>query len=472
MVSSSLFECEEMKVTMKSTATAAVLVAAAASGALSVPAATAAATAAAAAAALRAARSGDLQGGAASFLVSPGGVEPSTLDLDTALAKVSAFATSSSSSSFPQKGVLLRLLPGVYSLKDTLRFDSLASSFSSSSSAGFSVDAPLIIESVDARDPAVLSGGVELTSWAVGPEPWQWVAQLPGNATAANASTLWVNGQRRAVARTDTVQYAASTADNVTLAAGTLPQPLTAAPGLRAVIYHCWTASYHTVSNVSGDGLTAWLGNAQNTAFNGNTQATGKRVYFEGHPAFLAKGSGTFVVDAAANTVTYAPTADELAAHPAGPTTGMNMSVIAPQLVELVRLDNDAAAGVVIRNVNFSYAAADFSACLTGTCDAQSAAFLETAALHFENASGLQLQNVGISHVDGNGVWVGAGSRNVSMDRLHVSDVGAGGVRIGAAIGGVSGDARADHVSLTNSVLEDGGTTTCGGCLLVARSGR
>ena len=397
---------------------------------------------------------------AATFLVSPGGAAPFTLDLDAAIAKASSLAFSSvpsppsSSSSSPastsQRSAVVRLLPGVYSLRETLRFDSM------NPSARFSADAPLVIESADSRDPAVLSGGVELTSWTVGPEPWQWVAQLPVNATAANVSSLWVNGQRRGVARTSTVQYADSTADNVTLAAGTLPQPLTDAPGLRAVIYHCWTASYHAVSAVSKDGLAVSLSNPQNTAFNGNTQATGKRVYFEGHPAFLTNGSGTFVVDAAANTVTYAPTTDELAAHPAGPA---NMSVIAPQLVELLRMDNDAAAGVVIRNVNFSYAAADFAACLAGTCDAQSAAFLETAALHFENATALRLQNVGISHVDGNGVWVGAGSRNVSMDRLHVSDVGAGGVRIGASIGGVSGDARADQVSLTNSVLENGGTT-------------
>jgi hypothetical protein len=66
-------------------------------------------------------------------------------------------------------------------------------------------------------------------------------------------------------------------------------------------------------------------------------------------------------------------------------------------------------------------------------------------------------RNSGITHVDGYALWVDEGSRNVTMDRLFVSDIGAGGVRIGKGISGVSGDARADNVSLTNSVLEDGG---------------
>jgi hypothetical protein len=114
--------------------------------------------------------------------------------------------------------------------------------------------------------------------------------------------------------------------------------------------------------------------------------------YFEGHPAFLESGSGAFVVDATTNTVTYAPTAAELAAHPGGPA---GMDVVAPQLVELVRADGEAAAGLVFRNVNFSFASADFTDCLAGTCDGQSADFLDTAALHFINASGVQLHNVG-----------------------------------------------------------------------------
>ena len=386
-------------------------------------------------------------------------------------------------------GAIVQLEAGEHRLQQPLRFGDGTGSNSNTTASVFSAASPLVVQSEDSSQRAVVTGGVRLANWTtLAGKPWLWVAHLPAGASAANISSLWVGDTtRRSVARSATVQYADSKEDRVVLNPNTLPKPLTNAPSLRAVIFHCWTASYHDVASVSTDGLTVMLRNHQNVAFNKNTAATGKRVYFEGHPDFLTNGSGTFIVDTAANTVTYAPTpaeraqfesfafgrrggghggggddadADEfssLAAAAGGGYAINGFSAVAPQLVELVRTDGSSAAGVALRNINFSFAAADFSACIGGTCDAQSASFLTTAAVHFENASGVQLTGVDVSHVDGNAVWVGAGSRNVAIDRLHVTDVGAGGVRIGPGIGGVTGDSRADHVSLTNSTIEDGG---------------
>ena len=74
------------------------------------------------------------------------------------------------------------------------------------------------------------------------------------------------------------------------------------------------------------------LRNNQTTIWKTNTAPSGKRVYFEGHPAFLLENSGTFLVDDAARTVTYAPTATERRTY-----TPATFSATAPQLVELVR---------------------------------------------------------------------------------------------------------------------------------------
>lgn len=48
------------------------------------------------------------------------------------------------------------------------------------------------------------------------------------------------------------------------------------------------------------------------------------------------------------------------------------------------------------------HTAADFSTCLSGTCDAQSAAFLTTATLHWQQSTNIQLHNVTVQHTGAN----------------------------------------------------------------------
>ena len=373
------------------------------------------------------------------------------LSISDAIARASEIATLSDVS------VTIRLLPGTHTLLKPLHFGSEIAKWP------FSKNLPLIIESSDSEQVAVVSGGVELSQWKVGASPWLWTSQLPQGADPKNISSLWVNGFRRSVAHTETIQYVDSKADRIILRPNSLPISLSSSPRLRAIIFHYWTASYHGVKSVSSDGLTVILRNNQSMAYQGNPTASGKRVYFEGHPAFLRENAGTFVVDEVARTVTYSPTAQERSAY-----TPSNFTATAPQLLEIVR--DNGVHGIVLRHVNFSFASADFKACLSGACDAQSASFLETAALHFEESSDIMLSHVGVNHVDGNGIWVGSGNRNFVLDRLFVTDVGAGGVRIGPAIRGVSGDARADNISLTNSVIEDGGNIFLMGCGVLAQA--
>ena len=371
--------------------------------------------------------------------------------ISDAVARASEIATLS------DIGVTIRLLPGTHTLLKPLHFANETGNWP------FSKKSPLIIESSDLEHVAVVSGGVELSQWKVGASPWLWQSQLPQGADPKNVSSLWVNGLRRSVAHTKTIQYADSKADRIVLRPKSLPTPLSSSPRLRAVIFHYWTASYHGVKSVSSDGLTAILTNNQSMAFQTNPAASGKRVYFEGHPAFLEENSGTFVVDEVARTVTYSPTAQERSTY-----TPSNFTATAPQLIELV--SDNSVHGIVLQHVNFSFASAEFNVCLRGACCDQSASFMETAALHFEESSHITLSHVGVNHVDGNGIWVGSGTRNIAMDRVVVTDVGAGGVRIGPAIRGFAGDARADNISLTDSVIEDGGNIFLMGCGVLAQA--
>ena len=56
-----------------------------------------------------------------------------------------------------------------------------------------------------------------------------------------------------------------------------------------------------------------------------------------------------------------------------------------------------------------------------------------SAAIHFEFADRITLTNVTVKHTGGWGVWLGAGMRNSTFRNGHVSDPGAGAVRLGEA---------------------------------------
>ena len=63
-----------------------------------------------------------------------------------------------------------------------------------------------------------------------------------------------------------------------------------------------------------------------------------------------------------------------------------------PQVTELVSVQGNASAGQMVKNLHFSnidfrHAAVDVSDCFSGSCDAQSADFLTTAAVHFTGPS-------------------------------------------------------------------------------------
>eukprot|EP01051_Picozoa_sp_SAG22_P015559 SAG22_NODE_2050_length_3084_cov_2.021106_2_plen_629_part_01 len=119
----------------------------------------------------------------------------------------------------------------------------------------------------------VLSGGVAITGWApdgLGARPWLWRASLPpplrgafrefsngprkegwANGTTDDAiRQLWVNGQRRGVARTKLLRYLAATGTGIVAFPGQLRRTYNSS-SVRAVTYQHWTAAPRTVAGTS-----------------------------------------------------------------------------------------------------------------------------------------------------------------------------------------------------------------------------
>jgi hypothetical protein len=127
----------------------------------------------------------------------------------------------------------------------------------------------------------------------------------------------------------------------------------------------------------------------------------------------------------------------------------------------------------VFDGVTFEHTAADFSACFPGAgsqpspsvCEAQSAADQRTAAVHLTDSVNMQMVNVTVRHTGGYGVWLDKGCRDSALLASHVSDVGAGAVRVGGSYGGAAPFAlEASNVTVADSVLEDGGHVWRMGC--------
>lgn len=303
------------------------------------------------------------------------------------------------------------------------------------------------------RGPAVFDGGVRVTDWTRDAKrPWMYIAPLPSALRALNESItqLWDGDRRVPPARTPILHYTGVGEVNTTTGlAGSLvlnssdgiPRGFAALSAVRLFLYHAWDISYHQLAEIrpvagTASGLELVVANKIKTLWGVGAGAPGYRYFLEGAEEFLHEGSATFVHDAAAKQLLYAP-AD-------GAAPG---AIVVPRLTELLR--TDGATDVTLQDITFQHSAVDFSECFNPSsfCEMQSAADQSVAAVHFTNSERVKLTNVSIRHTGGYGLWFDNGCRDVVASRVHLHDLGAGGVRMTAA----------HNITLVDSVVEDGG---------------
>jgi hypothetical protein len=307
--------------------------------------------------------------------------------------------------------------------------------------------------------PAILDGGVDVADWTRDTRrPWLYSAPVPKTLRGISITQMWDGQQRVLSARTPVLHYSKVGPINKSTSCTqsiVLDDPEHIIPRsfanrttmLRLFLYHAWDISFHPIADIrpsvtkqnlssSSSGLEIIVSNQIKTAWGVGAGAPGFRYWLEGGAEFLHAGSGTFAHDFVHNRLLYAPTD--------GVQPG---ATVVPRLTELVRAD--AANDVTLEALTFEHTAIDFNACFAADspCEFQSAANTVVAALHWTNALRLQLHNVTVKHTGGFALWVGPGSRNVMATRLHLHDLGAGGVRITSS----------HAVTVADSVLEDGG---------------
>ena len=307
-----------------------------------------------------------------------------------------------------------------------------------------------------------LSGATRVTDWKESIQQDSglrlWTATLQRNKSELLMQLFVQDGEdlkfsRRVAARSKVMHYShSSTVDPehaIVYEEGQVASSYYNQGDVLATIYHCWTATTHRIRSINPRNRTLTLFQAPHVDIPRCEAHSGKRFYISNARELLTITPGQFYFDRTTSELTYFPATERERAQ----LENGSFVAYAPSAVTL--MDVRGASRVRVRDLSFVHAAADMSGFFEGDCDGQSATNLLSAAVQLNNAQHVSMERVGVRHTGGFGVWAQANVTDVLLSRLLVTDVGAGGVRVGA---GVCAPVPSVHdLTLEDSVVSDGG---------------
>ena len=306
----------------------------------------------------------------------------------------------------------------------------------------------------------VLSGGQVIAGWRRG-EGELWSAPV---APEWQFSQLFVNGQRRTRARTPNEGYctilgkAPPEVDPVTGAE--TPTDRTAfvyAPGdiktwprsdeINVVVYHSWETSRLRIKSLDEQRrIVRFTGPA---AWPFESWGPGQRYFVENAPDGL-DAPGEWYLDPEQSVLRYWPLPGE---------DMTEAEVVAPRLRRLVELRGAPELGLYVEGVTFdglSLQHQDWMLEPEGHSDPQAVVTLP-AAIMADGALGCTFTNCEIAHVGEYALWLRHGCTQNRIVRNRITDLGAGGVRIGEAAMAQSDAGESSHNLVDNNHIYDAG---------------
>jgi hypothetical protein len=401
----------------------------------------------------------------ASFFVSPGGNDAWTgrQAAPTADGKDGPFATVHRARDAvravvgqPGQGpVVVLLRDGTYELVAALAFTPDDSG---------TADRPVVYAAYPGERP-VLSGGSRVTGWeAVG--EGLWCVRWPG-IDGRGPRRLYVDGQHRPLARTPDagsyfrVQGLTYAFDDPATPAGNAYTQLAfrfregdlqAWPRLgeaNVVVLRCWESAMLPIKEVDEA--------AHGVLFTGPMKwpfEAGQRYYVEGLRDGL-DAPGEWWHDRVEGRLYYRPKPGE----DMGAVT-----VVVPRLTELVRLTGDAQAGRYVEHLRFeglTFCHTDYVLPAEGHGEWQSAVTIP-AVFMADGARSISLTGCELRNLGQYAVWFRHGCSENRVEACEISDVGAGGVRLGGE-GPTADQAQATgHCTVSNCFIHDGGSVYYG----------
>jgi len=309
----------------------------------------------------------------------------------------------------------------------------------------------------------ILSGGRPITGWQKG-EGGVWTAEIPEvRAGQWRFLQLFVDGSRRRPARSPNAGYyriaellpgppdpraKPIAREKFVFAPGDL-RPWSRLGDVRVVLMHSWETSIHPIQSIDTE--------TNIVTFTAPMREWWSIGYWEPNQRYCVENAlelldepGEWYLDRTTGVLSYMPLpGEDLRA----------VEVIAPVLTELVRLDGNADEGRFVDHVTLQGLTlhhADWELAPKGNSSTQ-AAVTVPAAVMATGARHCVLEDCEIAHVGTYGVWFGRGCKDNRLERNHLHDLGAGGVRIGEDRMAEHDVAEASRNVVSNNYIHDGG---------------
>ena len=329
-------------------------------------------------------------------------------------------------------------------------------------------EAPISYEAAPGAKP-VFSGGRQITNLRAGPDGL-WTAKVPGVAEGKwTFEQLWINGRRATRARSPNKFYfymagkMPTAVDPATGKQAPMPNrafrarpedlgPILAIPKERLsdvvlIAYHSWETSEHRLASVDASGAVVTTGPAPWPFM----QWEGAQRYHLENFREALDAPGEWFLDRD-GTLLYKPLPGE---DPA------KADLVAPVADTFVVFAGDKEKGTVVERIalkGLAFRHGQYLLPPEGHADGQAAVSLP-AVIMADRARQIALEDCEVSHVGAYAVWFRHGCRDCRVVRCLLTDMGAGGVRMGE--GWVNNNPKPDevtsHVTVDNNIIRSGG---------------
>jgi len=313
----------------------------------------------------------------------------------------------------------------------------------------------------DDGSPAVITSCVPIpkTSW----NPVQGSPNLV--RTKVNTGdfyfhSFFVNGERRTRARSPELLYNTSVANYGFYYSNNDLKSFKNLEDVNVVLFHSWTASRHWISSL--DENTKFVNLTSNTRNNiADFEGIGKKAYYVENAYELLDEPGEWYFDRKSGEITYFLRAGEVIETTCYPTSQ-----------NLISLKGDPSHQNPVKNIQFedlTFSHTDWwFETKTEMLDYQAAAYLKYSTIMLEDATNIQFNKI---HVTGTGAYaidlVNSCSNVVVRDSL-ITDLGAGGIRIGTMF--TSKTPNSDNLVIGCTITNGGNVFPEGIGILVQRA--
>ena len=294
--------------------------------------------------------------------------------------------------------------------------------------------APVLYEAYQ-REAAQISGGVRLTGWRRAGGN-RWTLSLPAVQRGEWAfAQLFVNGQRRYRPRLPREGYytiqgevppsarAGQGSDRFRFRAGDVRAGWYRPGDIEALCFHIWSMSRLPLGAVDEASRVVTLGGSTLSTVWWANLPSGGRYLLENVREALGR-PGEWYLDRGTGILTY------LALPGEDPNRD---EVVAPRLPVLVRLRGEAALGLCVEHMTFrglTFAHTNWTLPPAGYSCGQAEVVLG-GAITAQGARSCALERCTVAHVGGYAVEFGAGCRDNRVEACVLTDLGAGGVKLG-----------------------------------------